>query len=142
VLRIWDHARREFRVDESRSALCGISQGGHGAWFIGARTAARWTSIVPICGYGRARSVASRVARTPVWAFHGLRDDVVDPADSRTLVSAIRAERERLGLDPAEARLTLYAQANHDSWDSAFAEPELPGWILSRAPAAAPARRR
>ncbi len=31
-----------------------------------------------------------------------------------------------------EARLTLYPEANHDSWDPAIAEPDLPAWILEQ----------
>jgi predicted peptidase len=134
VLVTLQHAEREFHVDPQRVALAGMSQGGHGAWMLGARHPERWTCLVPICGYGSALTVAPRVARLPVWAFHGLRDDVVNPDESRAIVESIRAERARLGLDAAAARLTLYPDANHDSWDSAIAEPELPGWILDRRP--------
>jgi len=132
VLAALDSVQREFRVDPDRVALTGISQGGHGTWLIGARHAARWSCLAPVCGYGRAQTIARRVARLPVWAFHGLRDDVVDPRDTQKIVEGIRAERGRLGLDPAAARMTLYPEANHDSWDPAYAEAELPGWLLGQ----------
>jgi predicted peptidase len=125
-------ARREFDFDSERMALCGMSQGGHGVWMLGARYPNRWACLVPIAGYGRVRTVAKRVARLPVWAFHGLRDDLVNPEDTRQIVEAIRAERERLDLGSVETRVTLYPEANHNSWDSAFAEPTLPAWILQR----------
>jgi predicted peptidase len=131
VLAIIERVQREFRLDPDRIALVGISQGGHGVWRIGARQAGRWSCLVPVCGYGRARTTASRVARMPVWAFHGLRDDVVDPRDTRAIVDALKAERTRQGLDPEGARLTLYPDANHNSWDAAFAEPELPAFLLA-----------
>jgi len=125
-------AVREFHVDPDRVALVGMSQGGHGAWVLGARDTSRWRALVPICGYGRARTIARRVAAIPVWAFHGLRDDVVDPRDAREIVDGVRRARQARGLDPDGARLTLYPEANHNSWDPAFAEPELPGWLVAR----------
>jgi predicted peptidase len=131
VFVVLDRAIREFGIDRSRVALAGMSQGGHGAWTFGARHPERWTCLVPVCGYGRARTVSPRVARLPVWAFHGLKDDVVDPAETRHIIEGIRAERQRLRLDPAEARVTYFPNANHNSWDSAFAEPALPGWIAA-----------
>lgn len=130
ILAVLDHAQSEFRIDKRRVALAGLSQGGHGVWMMGARHPERWSCLVPICGYGRAATVASRVARLPVWAFHGLLDDVVNPDDSKQIAKAIVREREQLGLDLDQVRLTLYPEANHNSWDPAFAEPELPGWIL------------
>lgn len=132
VLAALDSVEREFRVDPDRVALTGISQGGHGTWLIGARHPDIWACLAPVCGYGRAQTVARRVARLPVWAFHGLRDDIVDPQDTQKIVAGIRAERERLGLDPAAARMTLYPEANHGSWDPAYAEEELPRWMLEQ----------
>lgn len=131
VLAVLDRVDRDFKVDGSRVALSGLSQGGHGTWIFGARHPERWRCLAPMCGYGRARTIANRVARLPIWAFHGLRDDVVDPDESRSIIAAVRSERVRLGLDPAEARMTLYEDANHNSWDPACAEPELPGWFMS-----------
>jgi predicted peptidase len=127
-----DSAAAEFPLDADRTALVGMSQGGHGAWLLAARHPDRWSALVSICGYGRARTVARRVAHLPVWAFHGLRDDVVDPAETRHITDAIREEKARLGLDPDGLRVTFYPDANHGSWDRAFAEPDLPRWILSQ----------
>ena len=137
VLATLERATREFAIDPSRVALAGMSQGGHGTWLIGARQAPRWTCLVPICGYGRPKTIATRVSSLPVWAFHGLKDDVVAPADSRAIVDMIHQERTRLGLAPGDVKLTLYRDANHNSWDDALAEPELPVWILSHRAASA-----
>ena len=140
VLAVLERAVREFRLEREHVALTGMSQGGHGVWMIGARHPTRWSSLAPVAAYGRPRSVAVRVARLPVWAFHGLRDDLVDPAETRSVVAAIRAERTRLGLEPDAARMTLYPQANHNSWDPAYAEPDLPRWMLGESAARGGAR--
>lgn len=121
-----------YRIDPDRVALTGMSQGGHGVWMIGARHPELFSCLAPVCGYGRARTVASRVAPLPVWAFHGLKDDVVDPQETIEIVEAIRHEKQKRGLDAATMRLTLYPEANHNSWDAAYGEPELPGWLLGQ----------
>lgn len=125
-------AVREYRVDRTRVALTGMSQGGHGTWYVGARDSSRWRALVPVCGYGRGRTVASRVSALPVWAFHGLRDDVVNPDDTREIVRWLRDAKRARGLDPESARMTLYPDANHNSWDAAYGEPELPAWLVEQ----------
>jgi predicted peptidase len=124
-------AAHDFHFDERKLALIGMSQGGYGAWMLAARFPNRWNSVVAISSYGRARTIARRVARLPVWAFHGGKDDVVNPDEAKSIVEAIRAEHEGLDLE-IDARLTVYPDAGHDAWDDAFAEPELPRWILAQ----------
>ncbi|MBK6735275.1 MAG: phospholipase [bacterium] len=119
-----------WHIDPDRISLTGISQGGHGTWLIGARHPELFSCLAPVCGYGRARTVASRVAGLPVWAFHGLKDDVVDPADTIAIVQGIRQRRGSEASLGDDVRMTLYPAANHNSWDAAYAEPELPGWLL------------
>ena len=132
VLAVLADARHHWRIDPDRTALTGMSQGGHGAWYLAARHPRLWSAVVPVCGYGRARTIASRIAGLPVWAFHGLRDDVVEPREAELIVEELRRLRSSAGGDTMDTRLTLYPGANHDSWDSAYAEPELPEWLLAR----------
>jgi len=136
VLAATDLAIRRHGMDPGRVALAGMSQGGHGTWLIGARHPQRWNCLVPICGYGRGRTVGPRIAALPVWAFHGLKDDIIDPRDTDDIVHWAREARQRLGLDPADIRKTMYPEANHGSWEPALREPALPGWILAAPPRA------
>lgn len=131
VLAVRERLVRIHRADPERIALVGMSQGGHGVWFLGARHPHLWSCLVPICGYGRGRTLGTRAAPLPVWAFHGLLDDVVDPRETRELVRWARERRAQLGLDPAGIRMTLYPEVNHGCWDPALAEPGLPAWILA-----------
>ena len=129
VFKALDDAAKHTHIDRTRVALVGMSQGGHGAWMIAARHPGFFECVVPVCGYGRARSIQHRLADTPVYAFHGLRDDQVDPNDTRRIVAGLRAARAERQLDPEGARMTLFPDANHDAWDPAFASDSLHAWL-------------
>ncbi|HET7896566.1 MAG TPA: prolyl oligopeptidase family serine peptidase, partial [Flavisolibacter sp.] len=59
------------------------------------------------------------------WIFHGLKDNIVDPQFSIRMAAALKAQG-------VATKLTLYPEANHNSWDSAFAEKDLLSWLFSR----------
>jgi predicted peptidase len=122
--------RRTWRIDPDRVALTGVSQGGHGTWMIGARHPDLWSCLVPVCGYGRALTVASRVAKLPVWAFQGLKDDVVDPRETQSIVAELTRWRRLRG--SPEPHLTLYPDLGHGCWATAYADSTLPVWILAQ----------
>lgn len=129
-----NEVRREFRIDEDRIYLTGLSRGGKGTWAIAAEHPDAWAAIVPICGYGD-EIEGAEVAMLPIWAFHGADDDIVPPDKSVMLIEAARMERARrraagLPVPGPEPRLTIYPETNHNSWDRAYAEPDLPGWLL------------
>ena len=124
-----DDAAKHFGADPRRAALAGMSQGGHGAWMIGARHPDRFRCLVPVCGYGRAQTIATRVRNVPVWCFQGLKDDVVLPHETEEIVRWMRELKVSGGLDTTNLRATFYPDANHNSWDAAFAEEDLPKWI-------------
>jgi predicted peptidase len=121
---------KRFRIDPARIALTGISQGGHGAWMIGARHPERWSCLVPVCGYGRALTVAPRIAQLPVWAFQGAKDDVVDPRETQGIVDELERRTKSAGR-PAP-RFTLYPELGHGCWAAAFADSALPAWMLEQ----------
>ena len=63
--------------------------------------------------------------KTKWWVFHGGKDDVVPPELSEKMVDALEAVK-------AAVKFTLYPDANHNSWDPAFAEPELLPWLFKQ----------
>jgi pimeloyl-ACP methyl ester carboxylesterase len=132
VFAVLADARRHFGIDAKRVALAGMSQGGHGAWMIGARHPERWRCLVPVCGYGRAQTVATRIRDVPVWCFQGMQDEVVVPHETQEIVRWLHELKRSGGLDTTNIRATFYPDANHNSWDRAFAEEELPRWIAKQ----------
>lgn len=134
VLATLDATMRDLNIDPDRVMLTGLSQGGCGTWEIAANNPHRFAAIAPICGYADAPNVPERVAHLPIWAFHGAKDDVVTPDRSQRIVDEVK----RLQSDPARAsaaepiRFTLYPNANHNSWDAAYGDPELAMWLTSQ----------
>lgn len=127
----WDVARLDailddviarFRIDRSRVYLTGLSRGGHATWRWGAAEPGRFAAIVPVSGRGDP-SQACRLKDTPLWAFHGDRDDVVTPFGSFAMVEAVRS----CGGKP---RLTIYPDTGHDAWTRTYDDPALYAWML------------
>lgn len=113
-----------YKVDPKRLYLTGLSLGGNGTWYMAARYAERFAAIAPVCGRGIGRSVMPPLQHTPIWAFHGALDDVVPVTESEQMVKDL----QEIG---ADVRLTIYPDANHDSWTRAYDEAELYEWFLS-----------
>lgn len=123
LMALLDDIESKYAVDTSRVYLTGLSMGGFGTWTLACRHPERFAAIAPICGGGD-WYLADRLKDVPVWAFHGAKDTVVPIALSETMVQAV----ERAG---GSAKLTVYPEANHDSWTATYDNPELYEWLLS-----------
>jgi predicted peptidase len=121
-------------VDETRLYLTGLSMGGYGTWAWAFRSPQRFAAAAPICGgapiFFRSPAGAQRLRQTghpilklPIWAFHGQDDPVVPVSESEL---PIRNLQEAGG----DVRLTLYAGVGHNSWERAYADPQLFDWLL------------
>ena len=140
-----DAATREFHGDPDRTYLSGLSMGGYGTWDMALRAPGRFAALVPVCGgllHPRRPSmgvsgldgvadpyaaVAGRLKATPIWQFHGARDDVVSPDYSRQMDAALKTA------GAGEARLTIFPDADHNSWDPAYSQtPELWAWLFAQ----------
>lgn len=134
---------RSYTTDPHRVYVTGISMGGYGAWLAALVEPKRFAAVVPVCGgldaaaaiqagalpstsrdelFSRA---AARLKDIPQWVFHGDADDIIPVDQSRTMVAALRAAG-------AEVRYTEYAGVRHNSWDRAYAEPELADWMFGQ----------
>ncbi len=118
-----DEIVENYDVDESRVYLTGLSMGGYGTWSLGATCPERFAAIAPICGGGDKR-MARRLKEMPIWVFHGAKDSVVPLARSEEMVEAAKEAG-------GQAKLTVYPEANHDSWTATYDNPKLYDWFLS-----------
>ncbi len=113
----------KYNVDENRIYVTGLSMGGYGTWSLAIEYPNRFAAIAPVCGGGNVRTVC-RIKDTPVWVFHGAKDNVVPISESKKLVS----ELKKCGGD---VKFTIYPEANHDAWTETYNNPELYDWLLS-----------
>lgn len=102
----------------------GLSMGGMGTFELVRRMPDTFAAAFPICG-GANPETASGMKKVNWWIFHGAKDDVVPPFHSENMVKALKAAG-------ANVKFTLYPNANHNSWDSAFAEPDLLSWLFAQ----------
>lgn len=140
LMAMMDRTMAEYRVDGSRVYLTGLSQGGHGTWNVAARNVERFAAIAPVCGFvgpfrgdgveaitsetAAVQELAGRLAGMPVWIFHGEADNVVPASHSTAMHEALKAAG-------ADVKYSLYPGVNHNSWQAAYGEEELPKWLLS-----------
>lgn len=124
VFAIVDEVRKRYPVDSSRVYVVGMSMGGYAAWDLIARRPDLFAAAMPICGGGNP-SRAKQIARTPVWAFHGVLDDRVDVDESRRMIAAVT----KAGGKP---RYSEYPDEEHNVWHRAFKEPEFLTWLFAQ----------
>jgi predicted peptidase len=129
--------------------------GGYGTWELALMEPQRFAALVPICGAllppreerlnlfvtplagepDPYATLARRLRHLPMWLFHGAKDDVVPPDDDRRIYAALQSAG-------ADVRYTEFPDANHNSWDAAYATPELWPWLFAQRRNAADARQR
>ena len=128
---------KEFHGDPQRLYLTGLSLGGYGTWEIAKNWPHKFAAIAPVCGgvfwsYAPYRwrdltlpeQYAHAIGRTPVWIFHGADDPVVIPKQAVLLYEALKA-------NGGDVLFWEYAGVHHNAWDKAYANPDLPRWLLS-----------
>jgi predicted peptidase len=125
VLHLVDSVMREDYVDKNRVYLAGLSMGGMGTFELLGRRPEVFAAAVPICGGGNPEMVRNYNPGTAFWVFHGGKDEVVPPLHSTVMVKALQEH-------DFPVRYTLYHEANHNSWDRAFSEPDLLSWLFSQ----------
>jgi predicted peptidase len=119
-----DALMKEYSIDPDRQYITGLSLGGYGTWDLITRYPDRFAAAVPICGGGD-YSKAALAVNVPIWAFHSADDPAVNVERSRTMIKVIRDA----GGHP---KYTEYNGLGHDSWDKAYAEPDLLPWIFAQ----------
>jgi predicted esterase len=116
--------KQTYRVDPDRIYLTGLSMGGFSTWDLAEKHPEEFAAIAPICSGGPLENIWE-LRHTPVWCFHGAKDDNVPVSDSRRMVDSLKHYSSNV-------RLTIYPNANHDSWDTTYNDDSVYRWLLAQ----------
>jgi predicted peptidase len=130
LLAMLDEVTHRLRIDEKRIYVTGLSMGGFGTWNLIGKAPGRFAAAAPICGGGNTRDFIlpeskEALQTLPVWVFHGGKDGVVIPEESKRLVEFFQKRFK------SDIQLTIYPEAGHDSWTETYNNPKLYEWFLS-----------
>lgn len=125
VMALMDTMSSKNFVDSNRIYVGGLSMGGMGTYEILYKRPKMFAAAFAICGGANPEIAKAYPKDFNIWIFHGKKDDVVQPKYSEAMARAIN----HYG---GNAKLSLYQEDNHNSWDSAFAEPNLLPWLFSQ----------
>jgi predicted peptidase len=118
---------KDNNIDDKRIYLTGLSMGGWGVWSMAQAHPELFAALVPIAGFTDAVPMIEdcKLAVVPTRIFHGLMDDVVD-------VSYAIAIYKKLKPCGGDIELTIFDDANHNSWSRVYDNPEIYDWMLKQ----------
>ncbi|HZJ33889.1 MAG TPA: dienelactone hydrolase family protein [Vicinamibacterales bacterium] len=120
ITKLIDRVKREYNVDESRTYITGISDGGTGVYFFAMRAATPWAACLPLNGQplvlanpdsgAEGQFFASNLANCPLHVVNGGKDPLYPAASVSPLIAMFR--RGGIAVD-----FQVYPEAGHDvSW--------------------------
>jgi predicted peptidase len=143
---------KEFNGDENRLYLAGFSMGGFGAWQAAVTYPNKFAAVVPVAGgilpLGQPseedkaqlspavrtaieqpdiyKAYAAAIGNTPVWVFHGEKDEAVPVEGARKMVETLKAAGN------PNVKYTEFENVGHGSVIKAFTEPGLYAWLAEQ----------
>ena len=147
-----DETVKEFNGDSHRLYLAGFSLGGFGVWQIAAGHPGKFAALMPVAGGavgGRPieprdraaiipevgtmldspepyKEVAKAIGQTPVWVFHGAKDEALPVDFSRKIVQALK------DAGSTNVKYTEYSDDGHMIFGKSFAEPGFLEWLANQ----------
>jgi predicted peptidase len=142
----------ELNGDPERLYLAGFSLGGYGTWQIAAANPGKFAALMPVAGgvvgerpvepRDRAaiipavgemldspepyKAIAEAIGPTPVWVFHGAKDDAVPVDFARRIVKALEESGNK------SVKYTEYIEDGHIIAGRAFSEPGFFEWLAEQ----------
>lgn len=111
-------------TDKTRFYSSGISMGGYTAYQLMMSRPHLFVAGIVCCGGGMYWN-ASRLKDIPLRIFHGEKDKLVLPIESKNMTEYVNA-------NGGCATLTLYPECAHNCWDKAYSNKENFDWLLSQ----------
>ena len=122
---------KEYKIDDRRLYLTGISSGAFGAYVLAMDHPDAFAALVPVCGAANPARIEA-LKNTPMWIFHSADDPVIVPE--------FTLDPTLVALDGAgiSYRLTRYPekqifwQSAHFCWEKVYKDEELKDWMFSQ----------
>lgn len=115
-------ALQNYRIDTSRIYLTGVSMGGNGVWkyaYSPLNTPNRLAAIAPVSAWGEPAKGCPVVERNiPVWAFHGMNDQVIRMDRGQAMFAALQNCGRML---PSAKYRFSPLNAAHTAWPPVYA---------------------
>jgi predicted peptidase len=119
---------KENKIDSQRIYVTGLSSGGWASWNLAFAHPDLFAANVPVAGFVDLIQLehACVIANIPTRIFHGLLDDVVN------VNYAITIYKELKKCNAKDVKLTIFDDANHDSWTRVYDNPEIYDWMFKQ----------
>ncbi|CAL1518097.1 PKD domain-containing protein [Chitinophaga sp. MM2321] len=125
IYQFLNYLKTQYRIDESRIYLTGLSMGGGAVWGAiskDAEKAKQFAAALIVCGNWNSDDTPDLpgvVAKnnTPVWALHNESDPTVSSQFSKSWVSRINST---VPAPNPLAKLTIFPVSGHDAWSMAY----------------------
>jgi predicted peptidase len=125
LLDMLERVSEEFRTDEQRVYITGLSYGGFGTWYMASRHPEKFAAMAPVVGWGHPQLVEPIAQhKVPVWAFAGGRDPVVPVQYFYPGLNKLEA------LGHNQVRFTTHEDMGHDAWRRVYRSQDLYEWLL------------
>lgn len=112
-------------VDKDRVYITGLSMGGMGTFEAVYRYPKRFAAAVAVCGGADVTAYRKKHAKVPFRLYHGAVDGVVAVDHSRDMFARLKALQ-------GDVSYQEYSGVNHNSWENAYAEPDLLPWLFAQ----------
>lgn len=111
-------------IDDDRIYVAGHSMGAYGTFAFFNQEPKMFAAGIPVAG-GVGTDAARNLRKIPLWIFHGEKDDVVKPDQSRAIAKAL----ERLR---APVKYTEFPGDGHNIMGKVESDPEVYKWLFAQ----------
>ena len=122
-----DSTLKNYKADDKRVYLTGLSFGGYGTWHTASKYPNKFAAINPIVGFAfpnLIKSIAEK--KIPIWNIAGGKDKAVP---SEYFYSGINKLKE---FGHHKVRLTIHEDTDHiETWRRVYAGQDIYDWLLS-----------
>ncbi|MDR2221837.1 MAG: prolyl oligopeptidase family serine peptidase [Flavobacteriaceae bacterium] len=113
-----------YKIDESRIYVTGMSLGAYGTMKYASKYADRIAAAIAICGGGEERD-ACNLTDIPIKLIHGDKDFIVPLKESKKIMTAIQSCNKK-----APVELEVVKGGNHGSVEDLYRHMDLYNWLL------------